>query len=442
MSDNEEAFKDSDVEDDEFLQDWTNASRLIGNGNKHSIPLRGEKDYEPDGTTVQVSMLSQAKNAMFNVLRQPDRGTIIKNQVKAFYDMENHYAVVKRPKGTFTNSIGTPNSDGSLTLQFYEFVYLVERGTVTPIFNIEIEGKKCEYILSIQEVYSFFKSQAELDEFYLYAYLKRMGYIVCAKNWKYGHRDSFQELYFNKYLKSSSRPSYINNFFHLFSKFSYTVIRNTPNVLKKILGFCPMKFTSTSQIYESIGNAIPFYVPPKTSHELYESKCSNMSNYGTSKYKIVFDIWKPNPNFKKSYRYLPDFQVVMYNKNSNTSQFPTLSDFREILQHLDYKYPFIDDIDVLESKQPINNKKENKVKQETQMQNQKIKKPKKSTGNAYSRKMKKIKDGYRSFLLAIMDDGLLSIVKITETDFGSENIWYVPPTGNDRNNKPKQKRKT
>ncbi|CDO95161.1 unnamed protein product [Kluyveromyces dobzhanskii CBS 2104] len=440
MSDNEDTFNDSDVDGDELLQDWSLATKFIGN-NKSVIPLRGEKDFEPDGTSIQDSLLFKAKKVMFDVLRQPDRGTIVKNQVKAYYDSESHTAIVKSPKGTFTNTIGSPNSNGSLTLQFHEFVYLVERGSVSPIVQIELEHGEEEYLLSLQDVYTLFTSQDELDKFFVYAYLKRMGYIVFPADWKYGKQSSIYDIHTTHNAIIRGGCVHMNRIFNIFTSISFSWLKSWVKTFNSITNFTPTRFASTSAIFQSINNVIPYYIPPKTKEQLLERKSVCNTKSYVSNYQIAFDVWKPNPNFKKSNRYLPDFQIVMHNKNCQNTRFPNLSDFKKIFEQLDHKFSFIDEVDdILEKTTKSNDTRSKTV-------DKRIDKPTNETNNvhaaknskdSYGQSMKRIKLGYRSFLLAVMDCGLVSIIKVSEADFGSENIWYVPPTK--QSNKHKAKR--
>ena len=59
---------DSDADEDELTQDWSQISGLSNNTHQAIIPKRGEKDYEPDGTNVQEVLLYKAKSAMFDAL--------------------------------------------------------------------------------------------------------------------------------------------------------------------------------------------------------------------------------------------------------------------------------------------------------------------------------------------------------------------------------------
>mgnify|MGYP003366308316 FL=1 len=56
--------------------------------------------------------------------------------------------------------------------------------------------------------------------------------------------------------------------------------------------------------------------------------------------------------------------------------------------------------------------------------------------------MKKLKKGFRSIIIAILDNGVSSFVELSEADFSNENVWYVPSKNNKKSalNKKKQQR--
>lgn len=124
---------DEDEDEDEKIQDWAEIAKLTQANAPVVIPKRGEKDYEPDGSNIQELLLYRARKAMFDTLTNSVRGSTVKSQVKAYYVPERHMAFVPHARGNFTQTMGTSTSvSGELWLEFYEFVYLSERGTVTP----------------------------------------------------------------------------------------------------------------------------------------------------------------------------------------------------------------------------------------------------------------------------------------------------------------------
>lgn len=421
-----DVVSNSDLEDDEIIQDWSQAATLSIRSS--TLPKSGEKDYEPDGTNTQELLLYRARKAMFETLSHSPRGTVLKNQVKAYYDPEVHRALIFQPKGNFLQTMGKSQRDATVWLEFHEFLYLAERGTVTPFYMMkEIDWRIHELPLSIEDLYLLFKSRQELDHFFVYAHLKRLGFIVTPCR---SQIDSFyapQER--SNKLTFSLRDCHI--FLHWRRSLHNMIFLNP-------WSFCVIKYISTPQIYQSLNQLVPFYRAPKTEQDL---RSRGPMFRETSNLTISLNVWKPRADFKKKNPGLPDYQVVVYNKNDCEQHFPTYSDFRGIFNSLDYKFEFLSEIDnwnwdehsyhdgKLRSEILANTKPKDSPKCGSEKKPQKMR-PRKKNKSRSPRAMQKnrLKHGYRSFLLAVMDDGVISFVRISESDFGSENVWYTPNT--------------
>ncbi|GAV52002.1 hypothetical protein ZYGR_0AF04740 [Zygosaccharomyces rouxii] len=424
------AAPDSDVEDDELIQDWSQAAQL--SIRTSTLPKRGEKDYEPDGTNVQELLLYRARKAMFDTLSNSARGSVVKNLVKAYYDPHEHKALVLRPKGNFLHTLGKMDRNGTVWLEFYEFVYLTERGTITPFYKMDgIDWINQELPLTIEDLYMLFKSQEELDKFFVFGHLKRLGFIVMST-------DNCLESFFEPRDEKGSKQILSN---------TWNLLPEWRRSLRNAIFYSPWKFrlnkyTSNPQIYQSLNQLVPFYKAPRTEEELRRTRFGLVSGK-SSNHPISLNVWKPKTDFKKKNPGLPDYQVVIYNKNDPNQHFPTYHELQEIFQHLDYKFEFLSEIDdtwnwddhsyhdgKLRS-QTITNAKSKEAGGKAVMDSKKSQKmkPKRKFKPKSPRVQQKIrlKNGFRNFLLAVMDDGMISFVKISETDFGSENVWYVPP---------------
>ncbi|CAR26005.1 ZYRO0A13332p [Zygosaccharomyces rouxii] len=418
---------DSDLEDDELIQDWSQAAQLSIRSS--TLPKRGEKDYEPDGTNVQELLLYRARKAMFDTLSNSARGSVVKNLVKAYYDPHEHKALVLRPKGNFLHTLGKMHRDGTVWLEFHEFVYLAERGSITPFYKMDgIDWINQELPLTIEDLYMLFKSQEELDTFFVFEHLKRLGFIVMPTN---NSLDSFFE---PKVGKNSGQA--LSNTWNLLPEWRKT-IHNT--IFYSPWKFWLNRYTSNPQIYQSLNQLIPSYRAPRTEEELRRTRFGSMTKK-PSAFPISLNVWKPRTDFKKKSPGIPDFQVVIYNKNDPNQHFPTYHELQEIFQYLDYKFEFLSEIDdkwdwddhsyhdgKLRSQTVANVKSKNAGVAADSKKSQKVK-PKRKPKPKSPRVQQKIrlKNGFRSFLLAVMDDGMISFIKISETDFGSENVWYVP----------------
>lgn len=454
VENNKKDTLDADVEEDELIKDWSEMSRIPNSNTILSIPKRGEKDYGPDGTDIQELLLYRASKAMFDTLEHSLRGSVIKSQVKAYYIPEKHIAFVPHAKGSFIKTMGESDTNGALWLQFYEFLYLSERGTVTPYWQLERNNQMEDIPLSIEDLYSFFKNQTEIDNFSIYAHLKRLGFIVQMIDDSIITNDnlSFYPPGLNKFHLSNSVSS-------IFNKITSYVTFCDSSLFNGLIyskwHFYFKRYSTTPQLYNSLNRLISFYKAPSTVSELYqERKNMNLHPHTEDALTITFNVWKPNPNFKKKNPELPDYQVVTYNKNIRDQSFPTYKEIRNLFKSLEYKFEFIEnsrDTDFWDKNSYINGvSREIRIKNLKDKQKKKDKKvedtPKKTTKSNKSlpphvQQTRRLKNGYRNFLLAIMDNGIISFAKIAEADFGSENVWYVSQT-NPTNRANQSKRKS
>lgn len=432
---------DSEADDDEGTQDWSMAAKLSKKTTTLSLPKRGEKDYEPDGTNVQELLLYKARMAMFDTLQNSARGSVLSNQIKAYYVPAFQEAVIPQPKGNFMQTMGKVDTHGKCWLQLHEFVYLAERGTITPYYCKYFpiipgdENNDIEIPLSMQDLYSFFKSQQEMDRFFVYSHLKRLGYIVNLKGELQEERTSFYPP-----LIEPSIP------LHLSQKVGglVTFWEESKRSLLNSLFYCNWNFlirryTSSPQIYQGLNRLIPYVSPPKTIKELHYESFNSSIHLAEQSLQVSFDVWKPQTNFKKKSPGLPNFQVVVYNKNDSRQHFPTYSEFQGMFRSLDYKFEFLSEIeddlawnDHSYTKGKLRSDYLSSLKSKSVQVNASVKnkmtKSRKSKPSKMApsnlQQINRLKSGFRSFLLAIMDDGLISFVKISEADFGSENVWY------------------
>ncbi|CCF59857.1 hypothetical protein KAFR_0I00760 [Kazachstania africana CBS 2517] len=441
----EEEPVNSDLEEDEIANDWSEIAKLSATKYAAVLPKRGEKEYEPDGTNIQELLVYRARRAMFDALTHSPRGAVLKSQIKAYYLPDIHKAILPNPKGNFMQTMGYADSSGALYLQFYEFVYLAERGTITPyIHSGSISVEYRDIPLSVEDMYALFNSQNELDNYSVYSHLKRLGFIVQATDMSTSAKASFFPTSVKK-ARLNVTPqiySHLTSFFKTHSLTFFNHIFYTPYIdaFKRNIGAIPL--------YKSLNKLITCYDVPKTIEAIRKEHSTERSRETEQFLRIAFDVWKPQVNFKKKSPELPDFQVVVYNKNIASQHFPNYSDFKTIFNSLDYKFDFLkipDDVDsnevewwdsntynegiprymYLASTKSKHSKKpssQQDIKIERKMKRQK---PKKSISPRLQQ-MRDLKNGYRSFLLAVMDNGIISFVKIVEADFGSQNVWYSP----------------
>ncbi|CCH59290.1 hypothetical protein TBLA_0B04540 [Henningerozyma blattae CBS 6284] len=458
-----DALDDDEIDDDELTQDWSKIAALSKKNPNYTIPKRGEKDAVIDGTNAQELLLNNARNEMFEALENSVRGTMIKSQVKAYYLPLQHEAIVPHPKGNFLQSMGKADKQGRVFLKFHEFLYLAERGTITPYqtFCIQdpdsLEEQTIELQLSIQDLYSFFKSQDESDNFLVFAYLKRLGFIVNLTD----SNDCDTTSFFPP-PKKSILSNILNIYNTIRSIFTFHKLSLFNAFFYSKWNFLFNRYTTSGQIYVGLKKLIPFFKAPHTRYDLLSlnsqhklssdtsHKKQKLSNINFKPLKITFDVWKPQSNYKKKVPGLPDYQVVVFNKNDPHQRFPTYLEMRKIFDSLDYKFEYLSEItdDLSWNKYSYTNGMlrtaylssiKAKAQQQRSSQNPNNPKSKKKKNSRPTSQFvlqnRRLKNGYRSFLLCVIDSGIISFVKISETDFGSEDVWYVPPKNIKKYNK-------
>lgn len=398
------------------------------------LPKRGEKDFEPHGTKHQDGVLEASRQAMHDALSYT-RFHNPKTHNRAFYYGEgslrreeligeewtkglndDHVVVVESAKGPHYRSMGTTNlgkRHGSLWLLPEEALYLVERGNLdlwwptrlsyNGLIEEDEQGnpkKKAQNGLdedegapmSLQAAFAMLigndseKGKVSLDRYTVYTNLKRNGYVVLrAPDWdptKPGKAHSFEAVEGVKSLEES--PSI---FSWLFGRlFSESEIQHPPyGPLVK-----PGMYRSYNSIYRQI-SVIPRHKP------LVTPKDPSSPSPADDPYRVIFHLWKPIriPNFTKSNPGFPDFRVAI--ANARTTFVPSLSQITSLLESTPWDPP----------------------------------KPGQGIKSTYQ----KLKHGWRNVVLAVIDQGVISYLRLGETAFGEETLFERFDRGTFQGNK-------
>jgi tRNA-splicing endonuclease subunit Sen54 len=120
-----------------------------------SLPKRGEKDFEPDGTSKQQLTLDASRQALFDAISAPIKPK--SDVVNAVWDDSTKTAVVNMVRGRHFQSMGRPLSGGGFRLLPEELLYLVERGSA----YCHVQNR----LLSLQETYARCLSAITLEQY-------------------------------------------------------------------------------------------------------------------------------------------------------------------------------------------------------------------------------------------------------------------------------------
>lgn len=363
------------------------------------IPKRGEKDFEPHATALQSNTLAASRQAMHNVLsyervHQPKGHTI------GTYHPETNMCYAMDPKGPLFMKMGRvlprhacPFGDDELRgvrtwLHPEEALYLLERGTMDVRWPVK-EGDEGELGLpmSLQAGYAMFLGDDEthdgaltFERFSVYSGLKRAGYTVLrAPSWN----SAGPELIADCYPPAPKRRTWQTGLFDSFS------------ALKNFFGEDPRKLESQQHAQQAEG--------PIISNDLYRNymdiyrrlalinfhdptltKAPTTPELPTTDpgFRITYHVWKPgSAHFKKSAPVNPDFRIAVV--NARESEMPTLEQLGALLETSPYDPP---------------------PKPDAHMH-------------------MKLKHGYKNVILAIVDQGVPSYLRIADAAFGLEKVY-------------------
>lgn len=365
------------------------------------IPKRGEKDFEPHATALQSNTLAASRQAMHIALSY-ERIQPPKSHTQATYHPETNMAYVYNPKGPHFTKMGQvlsakedPLGDDKrrgqrMWLLPEEVLYLLERGTVDvrwPVVD-EDDGKgEDEGVpMSLQGAYAMFLGEEEsrggaltFERYSVYSGLKRSGYTVRrAPSWDSQGPPLGKECFpqapqrtwnLGLNLLLSWWPSFGSS-----EKADYDAQEEGPLVR-------PGLYRSYPEIYRRL-NLINFH-DPTTQYRYFEPH----QPWTDESFRITYHVWKPgSTTFKKSAPGEPDFRIAVVNARETTM--PTLEQMTALMETVPFDPP-----------------------------------------DEKSQLYQKIKHGYKNVILAIVDQGVVSYLRISDAGFGQEKLYERKPKG-------------
>ncbi|MCJ1380452.1 tRNA-splicing endonuclease subunit sen54 [Xylographa soralifera] len=376
---------ESDLTDE--TQDFRFLTNLSLTAEQPSLPRRGEKDFESYGTTSQQDALSRSRAAMHDALSYPRIHTP-KSQIIAVYNPQTGRTAVNHPKGPHMRTMGKAEADGRLYLLPEEALYLVERGNLDLRWPVA-EGDEDNMPMSLQSAYAAFIGSLglTLERYSVYAGLKRNGYAVQRSPAWYSDDWGAEDVVDVVVPPVEPRSGF---------GWLYNLLHSQKN--EPPLPFGPLVrpglYRSYKEIYHSL-NIIPFYNP--TAHTQHtvdpgladaesKQKKTNSSKVTAGNdaphLRCSFYIWKPRPIFKKSTPGPPDFRIAVV--NAREDNVPILDQLDDLLSSVPYDPP-----------------------------------PPTMEWQLYQ----KLKHGWRNVILAIVDQGVVSYLRISDAGFGNERLY-------------------
>lgn len=393
-----------------------------------SLPKRGEKDFQPEGTNSQSMVLIESRLAMYSALRN-SRGHSGKSHITARWYPDLRQARVEPPaKGLHFQTMGKADRFGDIWLNQEELLYLVERGSLE-CYWIEQSAP-----MSLQALYSSIfcdhhdeaaenkaietDNQRNSDKFnsiehyQVYSSLKRSGYIV-QRSSSYVHvlgsRKDISPTNERTYMKFLNIIQIDGLFKSTLSKIKlfflpiFDIMKNYPKIMaideyfrtvalsffSKLKKLLPTLKKNIIYSYNNLYQQLEF-IPHLNILE------SDLEGTGKdSLYNISFYVWKPHPNFSKSNPPNPDFYVTVI--NSHEMNLPHLNQTLSLLNSI----PTSKDAKTHESGKKIED----------------------SPGKLYRNKLHKLMGCCHNIIIASVDSGIINMILISNPSFGDNAIY-------------------
>ncbi|KAI9366966.1 tRNA splicing endonuclease subunit [Aspergillus egyptiacus] len=418
-----------ETQDFRMLSNLSNLSFLTDT-EELSLPKRGEKDFEPNPTLYQADILSASRQAMHNALSYPrlhnpknivvgiysPNGPAPPLSAKALDTISEDSAPAKaapastgvhpdvcvyvtKPKGQLFKTIGQADRWNRVWLLPEEALYLLERG------SLDIRWPRCALgngneddiedsgiPMSLQAAYACFIGHGGLtmERFSVYTGLRRLGYaVIRAPGWS-GESGA-------EGTKGAEQANGSDNMWSLMRKGAGLVGIFT-RWMKWLRDSAPTTAVgpvaglglhrSYNDIYRKL-SLIPFYDPVTSAAQSPRAELP---------YVVVWHVYKPSPHFRKSAPPTPDFRIAVINARTHTTM-PTQSQIGTLLETTPLDAPSPDK-------------------------------------SLYMR----LRNGYRNVILAVVDQGVVSYLRIADAAFGKEKIYQTQPTrGNKFRGPPRHK---
>ncbi|KAF2267120.1 hypothetical protein CC78DRAFT_552170 [Lojkania enalia] len=378
----------NNVSEETDLSDETQDFRFLNNLTAHdtgnlSLPKRGEKDFESHATNLQHSMLEASRQAMHGVLSWT-RVHGPKQHILGMYHPMSNMAFVTNPKSQHFRTVGRAKGSTQWLLP-EEALFLIERGSMDcrwPVKEDEGDDGPIDtqegVPMSLQGAYAAFLGfeggvggKLTQEMYTVYAGLKRSGYIVFRMGtWNYERGELQVPSLENPATKEG------NWFLRLFGGIWRRLTQASTEMPAKQLYFGPVVkpglYRSYSDIYRLL-QLTPF-------HDRMAAPTFILPPDHTNPFRVVFDVYKTDPKFKKSACGPPDFRIAVI--NARETSMPTAAQLNDLFATTPYDLP----------------------KQNMQL-------------------YQKLKHGSRNVILAVVDNGIPSYIRIADSPFAEEKLY-------------------
>ncbi|KAI9679509.1 MAG: tRNA-splicing endonuclease subunit sen54 [Caeruleum heppii] len=357
---------------------------------KSTLPRRGTKDFEPvPQLQHQQSLLAASRAAMHDALSVTRTHPPKTRLVGIWHAREQRCWVPKLAgAGTAFKTVGRMDREGRLWLVGEEMLFLLERGGMDVLWAKERDDDDDEGLpMSLQAAYAEvigseeeYDGRISLEQYIVYASLKRCGYAVLRAPAPSTDEQSRYDQSAAVSTKTTVGGEGKGLLAWLFEKLFVSKPRDPPP-----LG--PLVGKGLYRSYEEIHRLLTIIPTSSSSSSSHPSSPPpHPSTTTTTPLSIAYHIHKPTPHFRKSSPGPPDYyiSILSLTSSSTSSHLPSSTQLSHLL-----------------SQTPLSPPDPSKMK------------------SNYAR----LKHGRRRVVLAVVDQGVVSWLRIGEGLFEEEALW-------------------
>lgn len=311
-----------------------------------------------------------------------------KNHVLAIYEPKSNMALVEKVKSQHFQTMGI-NKAGREWLLPEEALFLIERGTLDCRWPVRREeGDDTMYKtedgapMSLQAAYSAFigfeggvGGKLTLEMYNVYAGLKRSGYVVFRTGTWEDDRGDLAPISSQSQASPTQQTSIITRFFtQIWHRISHPTHALTPSRLAQGPLVKPGLYRSYADIFRLLS------LTPTTTHSHTNPPSFLLPPTSTNPFRLHFDVYRTTAKFRKSARGLPDFRICVV--DARKTGVPTGAQVGDLFAQVPDDGP----------------------KEGDQM-------------------YKKLKQGKRNVVLAVVDCGIPSYVKLADSPFEEVRVY-------------------
>ncbi|KAI8338860.1 hypothetical protein BC941DRAFT_512105 [Chlamydoabsidia padenii] len=262
-----------------------NKSRKRGEG---KAPKRGSKSFAPDHSSTQQTALEESRGALWDLIGeikpltgQHSMGILCSNTWST---------TITQKKGTYYQYVGHTNQ-GNMTLYLEEAAWLLNRHALSVSSDSDTASVTFEDYCSL--MFDSADDWITFEKYQVYAYLKRLGYNV-------------QRTAFHTIDKRSSWFDFFTRCYQRIKRFIHIMITSLSTLSTR-----PLVTHYQCKSYVDVFSSLRTISFDPWHH--------GSSYLGTTPsyypYTITWDVYKPNPKWKKRDPGVPDFRVVVGKMN-------------------------------------------------------------------------------------------------------------------------------